>query len=154
MRPPKWFKIEPLVPTAVHDPPLRLPHVDDTASSSGGSFEDDCDGAASDGTESVGSVSGIVTPVLLQADAPHAPPSPVLPHVIDTAPASPVVPISHRLRNVRARTAQALALRVSPAAPPERPSQPAMALGRRTQRAAHAVRTSTPMAQAPARHML
>ena len=80
---PKRLKFEPPVPTAVHDPLLlRLPLIDDNASSSGGPFKDDCDVVVSHGMESIGSVSGIVTPVLLQANALDAPPSPVRPHVV------------------------------------------------------------------------
>ena len=86
---PKRLKVENVLPFVAAP---QMPVLDGFASSSGGSYRDDFDDAAS-ATESIESASGIDTPT------GSPPPSPVLPH----APGVEVAPLSHRLRNVRVR---------------------------------------------------
>ena len=87
---PKRLKVDHQLPFVAAP---QMPVLDGYASSSGGSFRDDFDDVASV-TDSIESVGGIETPT-------GSPPSPLLPHAPD--PEVGLAPLSHRLRNVRAR---------------------------------------------------
>ena len=90
---PKRLKVDNQLPFVAAP---QMPVLDGYASSSGGSFRDDFDDVASVAsvTDSIESVGGIETPT-------GSPPSPLLPHA--PAPDVGLAPLSHRLRNVRAR---------------------------------------------------